>query len=691
MTATWLVGTADTAKIETWTFPLQVTGTGDLSQIQVSATLGPVSDVSAASATATAPVPRYRDFSVPQKLVNLRVSSALQLPPGSSNVPAGLNQRASVRIGRDSIPVGSNLTFLLQILNDTADPNQSATGVAVQDNLPLGLIFQSCQPVAACSIVGNVVVGNFGALGPGDIRTLQILAQIDPTLANGTVLTNLVSGNSDQVIYDPTTGLASNSFTVGASPAMKLTPSTLNFGCSGQTISGAQPVTINFTGAAGLNWTATAGASNIKVNNANQVSGSGDGAIMVGAGLAGGSCVVTTTQSVSVSAPGVGAQSQQITVNIIPVNLSTPIIGSFDTPKDNTTNVAGAIPVTGWALDSVGVTKVDIWREPVGNEATGPNGLVYVGDAVFVDGARPDVQKAFPNMPFNSRAGWGYLMLTTGLPNNGGAAGPGNGTYKLHAIAHNVAGQSLDMGTRTITVDNANAINPFGSIDTPGQGETISGSAYLNFGWALAHKPNCIPIDASTITVTVDGIPLGHPAYNFKRDDIANSFPGLCNTNGAVGFMYIDTTKLSNGLHAIGWLVYDNVGHGDGLGSRFINVLNSGGPAAMPEQPVAVTNKVSLRRGYDLQPKAEELTPNEEGVRVIQMAELERIELEVGATQGHLIVNGESYPLPNGSVLQRGVFTWQAAPGFLGDYDLRFERADGTQVPVRVHIRPKAN
>jgi len=46
--------------------------------------------------------------------------------------------------------------------------------------------------------------------------------------------------------------------------------------------------------------------------------------------------------------------------------------------------------------------------------------------------------------------------------------------YLLHAIAHNKAGTAFDLGTKTIIVDNFHAAKPFGTIDTPGQGETIS-------------------------------------------------------------------------------------------------------------------------------------------------------------------------------------------------------------------------
>ena len=98
-----------------------------------------------------------------------------------------------------------------------------------------------------------------------------------------------------------------------------------------------------------------------------------------------------------------------------------------------------------------------------------------------------------------------------------------------------------------MTCDNANATAPFGTLDTPGQGQTVSGSSYVNFGWALTQQPKFIPVDGSTLTVYVDGQPVGSPSYNHFRADIAAAFPGLANSDGAVGISTIDTTKLSNG------------------------------------------------------------------------------------------------------------------------------------------------
>src|SRR5207247_1662067 len=150
--------------------------------------------------------------------------------------------------------------------------------------------------------------------------------------------------------------------------------------------------------------------------------------------------------------------------------------------------------------------------------------------------------------PFSYRAGWGYQMLTNFLPNASGSGASGNGTYKLHAIARNKAGLQFDLGNKTITVDNAHATKPFGTIDTPSQGGTISGADFVNFAWALTPQPGIIPKDGSTITVVIDGVMVGHPTYDQFRSDIANLFPGYANSMGAVGFFHINTTTLANGV-----------------------------------------------------------------------------------------------------------------------------------------------
>jgi parallel beta-helix repeat protein len=236
--------------------------------------------------------------------------------------------------------------------------------------------------------------------------------------------------------------------------------------------------------------------------------------------------------------------------------------GEFATPIDGET-VRSSIPVTGWALNNKGVVSVKIYRESEDGST-----LVYIGDGVFVEGARPDVEEAYPGYPNNSAAGWGYMMLTNFLPNGG------NGTFILHAIATDTDGNSVTLGTKQIICDNANAVKPFGAIDLPAQGGTASGTNYRNQGWVLTPLPNKVPGDGSTIDVIIDGTKVGNVTYNIYRSDIASFFPGYANSNGAMAYFDFDTTAYANGVHTIQWVATDNAGNTDGIGSRYFSINN---------------------------------------------------------------------------------------------------------------------
>ena len=477
--------------------------------------------------------------------------------------------------------------------------------------------------------------------------------------------------------------IAGQTFTVNQSgaPSIIVSRSTLNFGILGSLVTQPQSINLSFSGLPNASWTAEANGG----FTVTPASGTGNATLLIAANPTG-----TGSGPLIIFAQGAANSPLRVTINISGAASGQPF-GSFDTPPNGTTGIAGAIPVTGWSLDSVEVTKVQIWREPVRSE---PAGLVFIGDAVFVAGARPDVEAANPTMPLNYRGGWGYMLLTNFLPNADGSAGRGNGTYQLHAIATNKAGMTLDLGTRTITVDNAHASKPFGTIDTPIQGGTVSGNAFVNFGWALTQNPYLIPADGSTLTVYVDSLPVGHPTYGQYRPDIASLFPGLANSSGAVGFYYIDTTQLANGVHTIAWSVSDNANRTDGIGSRYFTVQNTGtGTSAALEAPAQLspTGNLIVRRGFDLTRQAELSSSGGAAPHLIDMEELERIELQLGATSGYLLVNGERRPLPIGSTLKDGSFYWQPGPGFVGGYDLMFDRKSAAPVIVRVTINPKGS
>jgi hypothetical protein len=384
----------------------------------------------------------------------------------------------------------------------------------------------------------------------------------------------------------------------------------------------------------------------------------------------------------------------------IPVD--TPPFGSFDTPADEGP-FSGSIAISGWALANRGMDSVKIYREQGST-------LVYLGDAVFVEGARPDVTETYPDYPFSDKAGWGYMLLTNFLPDGG------NGTFVLHAIATDLVGNTVTLGTKTIYCDNVNAVKPFGAIDTPDQGGTAAGSNFINWGWALTPQPNYIPTDGSTINVYVDGVNIGHPNYNVYREDIAALFPGYANSNGAAGFFYLDTTAYGNGVHTIQWVAADSAGNTDGIGSRYFTINNTtistaGAQAAggifpynrisgtglpisslnLVKQPLPLELKKSR---YTRDGAAPALTSDTGEIHKVTGKELMPLEVSLGdnisGVQGYLLVNRQLRNLPAGSTLdvRTGKFYWSPGAGFRGRYRFVFliKSADGRQYKKSVEI-----
>lgn len=370
---------------------------------------------------------------------------------------------------------------------------------------------------------------------------------------------------------------------------------------------------------------------------------------------------------------------------------TTVPFGSFDTPLAGAT-VRGSFPVSGWALDDVGVQSVKVYREEGGK-------TVYIGDADFVAGARPDVEAAYPDYPGNTRAGWGYMLLSHFLPNKG------NGTYTLHAVARDGDGNSVTLGTRTITADNANAVKPFGAIDTPSQGGTASGASFINWGWVLTPQPNSISTDGTTINVWVDSINLGHPTYNVYREDIASYFPGYANSRGAVGYFYLDTTAYTGGVHSIQWTATDSGGNTDGIGSRYFTIDNSSQDRLqmIGEHQYLLRNKINrdwpvkIKRGFDTMRPYRRVYPDEDGIIRIESRVLDRLEINFAAREtrsgmNDLPLKWHRPPLPIGSSFTNGVFSWIPGPGFLGEYKLVFSLADykdeSVVITIQVVIKP---
>ena len=484
-------------------------------------------------------------------------------------------------------------------------------------------------------------------------------------------------------------------------PIIYLNRHRLNFGAiSKGTAPATQTVMIMNNGKGVMNWNAVYNANWISLNPSSGTQGSILSVSVNPASLEPGnySDTILITDSSAFNSP----QSIEVFLHVYEQGKTSEPIGAFYTPVYGAT-VANSIPVTGFALDDVGISSVKIY-----NDST------YVGDAVFVEGARPDIENEYIDYPNCYKAGWGYMLLTHFLPNGG------NGVYTLTAKATDMEGNEKVLGSKTIIIDNANSTKPFGAIDTPTQGGTISGKEFVNFGWALTPQPNMVPIDGATIDVVIDGVVKGHPGYNAFRSDIAELFPSYTNAQGAGGYYYLDTTQLTNGLHTISWNVTDSAGNTDGIGSRYFTVMNTG--------ITNVSDDMSSR--FFQGPDTNKFSWNEADAVHIDIKELERIEFLISegfclsrSTQGtdennlnsklitqnsklenaplynitgYMIVGNELKELPIGSFLdtRRGVFYWQPGPGFVGQYRFVFFQTDesGRMMKnkcVLIHIQAK--
>jgi len=477
----------------------------------------------------------------------------------------------------------------------------------------------------------------------------------------------------------------------------------LVFGASTSGVtSGTQTFSISNTGYGTLHWNVSDDAGWLSCA---PTSGTGSAMISVSV-IVSGLSAGTYTGTVTVSSPNASnsPQTVAVTLNVYASGGDSAPFGSFDSPVHGST-VRSSIPVTGWALDDIGVESVKIYRDPVGGEGSG---LVYIGDALLVEGARTDIESAYPGYPMNYKAGWGYMMLTNFLPNSG------NGTFVIYALAADACGHQVTLGSKTITCDNVNAVKPFGAIDTPAPGETVSGSNYSNIGWVLTPLPNKIPEDGSTINVYIDGVDLGHPTYNIYRSDIAELFPGYANSDGAVAYLDFDTTTYTNGVHTIAWSAVDNAGNTDGIGSRYFTIQNSEAAASRkmaaafnvqrsmfnvnPNQlPVDYFHPVRIKKGFNPNTGPVVVYPNDKGIITTEIKELERVEIHLFDSTVNIEPRAFNISqLPIGSTLdtKRGVFYWQPGPGFIGDYQFIFiikeEKTEGIRARVmRIKIIPK--
>ncbi|WP_052352972.1 N-acetylmuramoyl-L-alanine amidase [Neobacillus dielmonensis] len=210
-----------------------------------------------------------------------------------------------------------------------------------------------------------------------------------------------------------------------------------------------------------------------------------------------------------------GANGQVTTLSPITVSFSNTR-GYLDQPISSD-YLKGKTNVSGWFLDSSGVSKLDVLVDGI-----------IVGQAIYGD-ERKDVKKAFPEFN-NGNAGFHYSLDSTKFNN-----GP-----------HTIAIQETSTNGRTTLLPEVkvNIRNEaIGYLDNPVHGSNVKGKTTVS-GWFLD------PSSVSKIEVMVDGHISGEATYGDERLDVKKAFPEY--SNGNAGFHYtLDTSGITDGNHTL--------------------------------------------------------------------------------------------------------------------------------------------
>ena len=172
-------------------------------------------------------------------------------------------------------------------------------------------------------------------------------------------------------------------------PTMTLTPPTVNVaatksGGALQFPTPAQTLRLMQDGGTPAAWTATVSQPWITVS---PTAGTGPATLTVTVSDPDGSLPASgrltgTITITTVAAPPPTPTTVTLTM-LTPAQVTAPF-GWFDTPGDDSTGVTGSIPITGWALDDIGVSRVRIML------AAGDAGVqLFIANAVFVASTRP--------------------------------------------------------------------------------------------------------------------------------------------------------------------------------------------------------------------------------------------------------------------------------------------------------------
>jgi MoaA/NifB/PqqE/SkfB family radical SAM enzyme len=195
--------------------------------------------------------------------------------------------------------------------------------------------------------------------------------------------------------------------------------------------------------------------------------------------------------------------------------------GHVDCPEEQAVHVTESAHFSGWALDALGVVKVELRRAALPGDApgdVGPDGLVPLGEAGFRNGARPDVAALYPRLPHNYRAGWTFELRRP--PSLADEQQP----LRVSVFAENLAGERAELGSRVVTFGPAQSARPY--LFCP----HVFNSVYIDPNGDLFPYPDChtAPFGSFTKDVSFEDVWAGEAFAELRRRVIERDPPEMC-------------------------------------------------------------------------------------------------------------------------------------------------------------------
>jgi uncharacterized repeat protein (TIGR01451 family) len=147
---------------------------------------------------------------------------------GIPSLPVQVNAIADLSVTKavspDPVTAGNNLTYTVTVTNNGPD---TATSVTLTDNLPAETTFISCASTGGgvCGGSGNNRTVTFASLALGESETITFVANVNCSVADGTVISNTATVSAFTPDPDPTNNSATAT-TTASNPAPTITDAT---------------------------------------------------------------------------------------------------------------------------------------------------------------------------------------------------------------------------------------------------------------------------------------------------------------------------------------------------------------------------------------------------------------------------------------------------------------------------------